>query len=437
MMIEPNPLTNTELLHRIRRIVPYHDADRLIEQLAWACWSMTVEPGDSDAGALMQTLGVCAALEHVWAIAAHDSGRELPARVQAGSPGASKLDPNRDWSAAVSRWRQRMRTDRFCALLDAAHTIGSRFISPADAAWPVALNDLGEHRPMGLWVRGNPKALTYSPLMLALVGSRASTRYGDDVTGEIAVAASDAGVSVVSGGAYGIDAQAHRVCLASGGNTIAVLAGGLDRLYPSGNRELLEQTITSGAVLSEVPCGTAPTRWRFLQRNRLIAALAGATIVVEAGARSGAMNTANHALTLGRALGAVPGPISSSTSVGCHRLIQEQQAELIAGPADALALCANAASPTLFDTGALGELANQRELDLGSFGQSADAASPSLPPAALRTFDALTTRTARTVDDLALRSGLTAADVRAGLSELELLGRAREQAGKWRRACAS
>jgi DNA processing protein len=139
---------------------------------------------------------------------------------------------------------------------------------------------------------------------------------------------------VVSGGALGIDAQAHKSTLDFGGQTIAVMAGGLDRLYPSKNLDLFEEIKQSGLLVSEMPPGTSPARWRFLQRNRLIAALGRATVVVEAGFRSGSINTAGHANELDRPVGAVPGPINSTRSAGCHRLIRERRAELIATPAD-------------------------------------------------------------------------------------------------------
>lgn len=448
-------LDNLDALNELQRIRPVIDHEALRLAYARACWSTVVEPGDGDAGTLIAQFGPIEALQ----LAASTPPDRFAAVIDAAIRDSSEKDEvsdssfihveHRDWAAAAARWQPRMHPERIRALIRAAANIGARFVVPGDRSWPDSFADLGAHVPCGLWVRGNLQELT-APVKLSLVGSRASTAYGDTVTGEIAASAADAGVVVVSGGAYGIDAQAHRVTIASGGTTLAVLAGGADRLYPAGNRELLERTITSGAVLSESPCGTAPTRWRFLQRNRLIAALANATIVVEAGARSGAMNTANHALTLGRALGAVPGPITSSTSVGCHQLIQAGTASLIAGAADALALCANAAEPSLFDTGALGELAAGCDLAIdsvlptvGDFPVSPTSntrsqrakVSASLDPLLVRTLDALGVRAARTVDDLSRRSGLSPSDIRAGLSELEVLGHARESAGKWRR-CA-
>ncbi|MFD2674747.1 DNA-processing protein DprA [Gulosibacter bifidus] len=444
--------------HRMmQRLRPASTPEQLRQALIWACWTTLVEPGDGDAGALIAALGAEAALQFAESANPQTAHEELTERAASASKQSSLPHEPRDWQAALSRWRPRLDAVRIRALLHGAYSVGARFTFRDDLGWPAAIDDLGIHAPLGLWVRGDLGVVGTAPINVALVGSRASSAYGDSVAGELAAAASDAGIAVVSGGAYGIDAQAHRVTLASNGVTIAVLAGGVDRLYPAGNRDLLERIIASGAVISELPCGTAPTRWRFLQRNRLIAALTQATVLVEAGARSGAMNTANHALTLGRAVGAVPGPITSSTSVGCHRLLREHQAELISGPSDLLALCADAAAPTLFGTNPLADVVaaastqpaavtNERgsvsgRHSAGATGRGARNGtgalidSGALDTRLVRTLDALTLRSGRTLNDLVTRSGLSAADLRAGLAELELLGHATQQAGKWRR-CA-
>ena len=190
------------------------------------------------------------------------------------------------------------------------------------------MDDLGRHAPLGLWVRGRVDVLAGNSPSIALVGARAATGYGEHVAdARRRPDSSIAGSSIVSGGAYGIDGMAHRAALASGGTTVAFLAGGVDRFYPIGHESLLTRIASStGAVISEVPCGTAPTKWRFLQRNRLIAAASDATVVLEAGLRSGSINTAGHAAALGRPLGAVPGPVTSPASAGCHRLLREYDA---------------------------------------------------------------------------------------------------------------
>ena len=165
----------------------------------------------------------------------------------------------------------------------------------------------GRRAPLALWIRGDARHFGRLDRSVALVGARAATGYGEHVAMESAAGLSDRGFVIVSGGAYGIDAAAHRAALASEGVTVAFLAGGVDRLYPAGNSELLRRIASEGVLVAELPPGSAPTRWRFLMRNRLIAAAASATVVVEAGRRSGSLNTAGHAAQMGRPLGAVPG----------------------------------------------------------------------------------------------------------------------------------
>jgi DNA processing protein len=214
--------------------------------------------------------------------------------------------------------------------------VGSLVLIPGDTAYPSGLYRLPA-RPIVLYVRGDVWSLT-APERLAIVGARAATSYGEHVATELASALAERGTVIVSGGAYGIDGTAHRSAIASGGKTVAILAGGVDRMYPVGHEALLNRVIESGAVISEVPPGSAPTRWRFLQRNRIIAAMSEAVIVVEAGVRSGSLNTAGHAHALGMPLGAVPGPITSPASAGCHRLLREFDAVAITSADDARAL---------------------------------------------------------------------------------------------------
>jgi DNA processing protein len=223
----------------------------------------------------------------------------------------------------------------------------------------------------------------------------------------------DRGYTIISGAAYGIDGMAHRAALASQGLTVAFLAGGVDRFYPSGHDSLLTRIVENGAVISELPCGSPPTKWRFLQRNRLIAAASVATIVLEAGWRSGSLNTAGHAATLGRPLGAVPGPVTSAASAGCHRLIRDYDAICVTNP-DQMA-----------------ELA-PIELD-----QQADPTPDADRPETTETtrlLDALSARSSRTTDDIAARSGLALATVRSRLGILELDGRVSEAENGWKRA---
>jgi DNA processing protein len=219
----------------------------------------------------------------------------------------------------------------------------------------------------------------------------------------------DRGYAIVSGAAYGIDSMAHRAALASHGQTIAFLAGGVDRFYPSGHDALLTRIVAEGAVISELPCGQAPTKWRFLLRNRLIAAASRATVVLEAGWRSGSLNTAAHASTLGRPLGAVPGPVTSAASAGCHRLIRDFTAVLVTNPDEMAELAPLDPSPALFPSTDLDERSSDRT----------------------RLFDAISVRSPRHVADIAARAGLSLDAVRALLGALELEGEVAERERGW------
>jgi DNA processing protein len=192
--------------------------------------------------------------------------------------------------------------------------------------------------PLALWVRGTTELAPVGVRSVSMVGARAATEYGERVARDLAFGLAERGFVVVSGGAYGIDAAAHRGALAAGRETVVVSAGGLDRAYPPGNTNLFERVAESGLLVSESPPGAAPQRRRFLTRNRVIAALGTGTVVVEAAHRSGAMNTAHHCTGLGRPLMAVPGPVTSTMSAGCHRLIaaDEDGARLVTGLDDVL-----------------------------------------------------------------------------------------------------
>lgn len=365
--------------------------------LARAWWSLVTEPGDRVAGALVRALGPVAALE----AARHDD------RDRAASAGLRPAE----WAEAVRRWRPRDDADALRAALDAARRGRVRLLTPDDPAWPARLDDLGLHAPHCLWLRGADGLLGDDRPSVAIVGARAATGYGEHVAAELAAELGGAGVRVVSGAAYGIDGAAHRAALAAGGETVALLAGGADRAYPAGHTELIDRIADRGVVVSEVPCGAAPTKWRFLARNRVIAALADAVVVVEAGWRSGSLNTAGHAAELGRPLGAVPGPVTSAASAGCHRLLREYDAVCITGADDV------------------------RELLGLDAGASADAAA-SVDPALVRMLDALSARTPSDLDALARVTGLSREHAQAVLGAAALEGRVVADAGGWRRVPA-
>lgn len=233
--------------------------------------------------------------------------------------------------------------------LDQAARIGVRLVIPGDDEWPTQLDDLDEcepvqdqgRRPLGVWAKG-PLRLNELTRSLAVVGSRSATTYGVDAAGGIAASAAAEGVAVVSGAAFGIDQAGHRGALGGGGPTVAVLACGVDRAYPTAHRELLDYIATHGAVVSELAPGCAPTRARFLARNRLIAALTRGTVVVEAAVRSGALNTANWADRLSRQVMGVPGPVTSAPSQGVHQLIRTGAATLVTNGAEVLELIGEA-----------------------------------------------------------------------------------------------
>lgn len=212
-------------------------------------------------------------------------------------------------------------------LLDGRHAV----LIPGDAHWPASLDDLSIRGPMVLWARGATSLMAGSVHdRVTITGARASTDYGNLVAGELASELARGERVVVAGGAYGIEAAAHRAALAGQGHTIAILPGGIDRLYPRANQELLERVADYGLLLSEQPPGSVPTRDRFSARHRLLAAISSATVVVEAGARSGSLQVAREAQAIGRPVGAVPGPITSAASTGPNGLLREGIASVVA-----------------------------------------------------------------------------------------------------------
>jgi DNA processing protein len=230
-------------------------------------------------------------------------------------------------------WRQRidgrLRPDSLRDAFTATATHRFDVLTPADRDWPTSLEALGIHAPLALWAQGDTRILHSSAVdRVTLVGARAATAYGMRVAQELASDLAATGRYVVTGGGYGIDIAALHAAVARGGAAIAVLPGGLDRLCPAGNRSLLERVPPSGVLLSELAPGTAPTKWRLQQRGLLLAALSGATVVVEAAAHSSSLAVVADAEAIGRSVGAVPGPVTSATSVGCHRLLRSGTATI-------------------------------------------------------------------------------------------------------------
>jgi DNA processing protein len=280
---------------------------------ARAALTYLAEPADPALGALLE---VCEPEEILAAIKAGT----LPGARPGHGDGPAR---RRALEAALGRWRIRLPWLPEDGGVAAARRDGIRLVCPADPDWPGGLDELGPARPYALWLRGQADLRLATPRSVSMVGSRAATGYGAHVAGEIAADLGERGWAIVSGGAYGIDAAAHRGALAAGGITIAVLACGVDYAYPAGHVDLFADIAAHGLVISEWPPGRHPARFRFLTRNRTIAALACGTVIVEAGERSGALNTARHAAELGKPLMAVPGPVTSAQSAGCHRIIRD------------------------------------------------------------------------------------------------------------------
>lgn len=312
--------------------------------------------------------------------------------------------------------------DRADADLATISALGGRLVVPEDAEWPVdafagltAAPEHGGPAPLALWVRGAGRLTDLAQRAVAVVGARAATGYGEHVAADLGHGLAERGATVVSGGAYGIDGAAHRGALAGGGPTIAVQAAGPDVPYPAGHQGLLARVAADGAVITEYPPGTRPARHRFLVRNRLIAALGAGTVVVEAGVRSGARRTAAAAAALGRAVMAVPGPVTSAVSVGCHLLIRDEHAILVTRVEEVLEAVAPLGT----------ELAPPLPVP--------PRATDGLSRDQQAVYEALPARAARPPEWLARASGVPLARVRAALPLLELQGLVQWGAEGWQR----
>lgn len=362
------------------------------ERTARMCLAATIEPGHSNVAEAVAEFGA--------------------AEVWAGLVGV----------AADGPLTSRARTVRAGELAERTTRCGQRFVIPGDEEWPIGLAGLAgcepvnelTGEPLGLWVSGGGHLGELTSRAVAIVGSRASSAYGDTVASEIAAEISESGRAVLSGGAYGIDAAAHRGCLAGRTPTVAVLASGLDQPYPSGHGRLFERIAASGVLVSELQPGEHPTRVRFLARNRLIAAMTAGTVMVEAAARSGARNTVTWANTLNRIVMAVPGPVTSATSVTPHRLIREAEAVLVTTAAEVLELL----SP-------LGRRVPRAAAE--------HRPTDELAPDELRLFELVPGRGSAAAGELAVRAGLSMLTCLALLSRLSDAGFVvQDEAGRWR-----
>jgi DNA processing protein len=402
-------IDDSALLPLLRRLVGELPRAQLEDRFARASWTGIAEPGDRIAGMLVAALGASTALS---VVVEQYSVARIAARLAEVGEIPTTSD---DLGSALERWQPRVKSSVAVTALRQAARYSVRLRVPGDDGWPTGFADLGEHAPIALWVRGNDAALVSLERSIALVGARAATGYGEHVTMEASAGLVDRGFSIVSGAAYGIDGMAHRAALASSGQTIAFLAGGVDRFYPSGHDALLTRIAESGVVLSELPCGSPPTKWRFLQRNRLIAAASLATVVLEAGWRSGSLNTAGHASSLGRPLGAMPGPVTSAASAGCHRLIRDFTAVLVTNAEEMAELVP-------FPAGGL-----QSPDHAGTDGGGSSRGSSDQT----RVLDALSRRSARTASEIAERAGLSISSVQSILGVLELESSVAERERGW------
>ncbi|MGN6198965.1 DNA-processing protein DprA [Humibacter sp.] len=429
------------------------DDREVADRFARAAWSVITEPGDGTAGALVAERGAAEALRFALRDAQSGRATEQSTRAAEGVAGplplaatplasshtprgpdhpAADAEETSQLKAGLDRWRPRMRSGDVERALLLAARVGARMLVPGTdrGPWPGGADDLGPHAPIALWARGDATLLPEERAGVALVGARAATGYGEHIAGEASAGLVGLGYAIVSGAAYGVDGMAHRAALAAGGLTLAFLAGGVDRFYPAGHDDLLRRITEHGLVLSELPCGAAPTKWRFLQRNRLIAACSDATVVVEAGARSGSLNTAGHASSLGRPLGAFPGPVTSPASAGCHRLLREYDAVCVTNAREIAELVGRPSGAAVAAAGADPDGAG-RDDQLTERSAAGDN-GPRDSPETVRVLDALATRVSRTPGDIAARSGLAVGAVIGVLGTLEVEGRVRDDAAGWR-----
>ncbi|MEU1293963.1 DNA-processing protein DprA [Streptomyces sp. NPDC005840] len=358
---------------------------------ARAFLSRVLEPGDEVGGRWLRERGAV----------------EVARRLRDGGPQLAGVTDRR-WAGLLARAREAgTRRD-----LDAVREAGMRFVSPGSAEWPRQLDDLGDGRPLGLWVRGLPNLRMWALRSVAVVGARACTEYGAHVAATLAAGLAERGWVVVSGGAFGVDGAAHRGALGAGGATVAVLASGVDRPYPPGHTELFARIAEQGLVIGELPPGEHPTAGRFIVRNRVIAALTRGTVVVEAAHRSGSLSTARSALRLGRHVMGVPGPVTSGLSAGVHELLRGE-AVLVTGAAEVVEV-----------VGEMGELA--------PVGKGPVLPRDLLEPAARQVLAALPGRGAATVAEIARGARTTPDDAVARLYELRSLGYVERHGDGWK-----
>ncbi|CAN1514975.1 Smf Predicted Rossmann fold nucleotide-binding protein involved in DNA uptake [Microbacteriaceae bacterium] len=330
-MAKPQILTDQELdflTHPFQK--SEYSKDRALELASAGCIAMITEPGDRMAGALARSLGKLALVELlIDGLETRSVVQALQQRGQLDSCRQSFGDLEGTLADSRQRWLPRLSKSRLEHLFFQSAALKLKLVTAEDANWPAGLDDLQDSAPSILFVEGDPETLTKLSQAVSIVGSRLASSYGLQVTSFLVRELAQVARPTVSGGALGIDAQVHLSSIEQKLPSVAVMAGGMDRKYPSANFKLFKQVTDHGLLLSEMPPGVAPTRWRFLQRNRLIAALTPTTVVIEAGIRSGSIRTANNALELSRELYAVPGSVLSGTSLGTNALIADSKAQIL------------------------------------------------------------------------------------------------------------
>ncbi|MFJ3926980.1 DNA-processing protein DprA [Streptomyces sp. NPDC090022] len=361
---------------------------------ARAALTRVLEPGDEHGGRWLREFGAAEVIRLL-------TGPEEGSRALAGV-GQERLAGYRGRAALADPDRDLARIEE----------LGGRFVCPGSPQWPRQLDDLGDTRPVGLWLRGAPDLRAWALSSVAVVGARACTPYGAHMAQTLAAGLVERGWVVLSGGAFGVDGAAHRGALAAGGATAAVLACGVDVAYPRGHAGLLGRIVGQGLVLGELPPGSHPTRSRFVLRNRVIAALTRGTVVVEAALRSGSLVTARRAQALGRFTMGVPGPATSALSAGVHELLRGG-GTLVTDAADVVEL-----------VGAMGELAPVRRGPV--------LTRDLLAPAAARVLDALPAGRPARAEEVALAAGTGTDEVIGRLYELHSLGFVERQGEEWR-----
>lgn len=379
------------------------------ERLARVALSAVVEPGHPVL-ARVDDLGAQVLLAELHAQASATSHRRTESDRQsaAGIPGDDLAQRLNDCDPEL--------------VLHRATRVGLRFVAPGDEEWPSSLDALGrapeiQRRggvPAGLWCRGPLRLDEACARAVAVVGSRSCTTYGSSIAVDLGADLAEAGWTTVSGAAFGIDQAAHRGALRAGGPTVAVLACGADRAYPLAHRDLIDHIATHGLVVSESAPGTSPTRIRFFSRNRLIAAMGGGTVVVEAGVRSGALNTGHWTAGLGRVLMGVPGPVTSAASAGVHQMIRNRDALLVTCGAEVLEAVAPMGSH---------QVVEQR---------AAETPRDRLTPVQREVLDAVPLVRAATATSIAQTAGVSPARVQQVLVDLHAAGLVAHESGRWR-----